>query len=276
MVIFECRRDLEKILEAAEVFDEKFEANEIIKQILGRDKLHFPSDEISADDYEKMISLAKKRASGTPLQYLFGEWEFYGLPFYVGKGVLIPRPETELLVDLAKKYATKDSVILDLCSGTGAIPVAISKTTGCKAFAVELYDEAFSYLTKNIERNSADVTAIQADALLEIPELSGLKFDIITSNPPYLTDREMDELQREVRYEPETALYGGVDGLHFYRGLFPLWKKYLRENGVFAVEIGDGQEREVAELVEKEGFKPQFIYDLNGIARVVYFINTVR
>lgn len=272
MVIFECRKELEKILEKADVFDERFEASEIIKQILGRDKLHFPSDEISDGEYEKMLSLAKKRATGIPLQYLFGEWEFYGLPFFVGKGVLIPRPETELLVDLAVKYATKESLVLDLCSGTGAIPVAITKTAGCKAFAVELYDEAFSYLEKNIKRNNASVTPVQADALLETDEISDYEFDIITSNPPYLTDSEMDRLQREVRYEPETALYGGSDGLYFYRELFPRWKNKLKKGGVFAVEIGDGQEKEVAELVEKEGFTPRFIHDLNGIGRVVYFI----
>lgn len=276
MVIFECKRELEKILENAEVFDEKFEANEIVKQILGRDKLHFPSDEISNEAYESMISLAKERAKGIPLQYLFGEWEFYGLPFYVGRGVLIPRPETELLVELALKYATSESLVLDLCSGTGAIPVSISRVSGCQAFAVELYDEAFSYLEKNIERNGARVKAIKADALLEVDEISDLEFDIITSNPPYLTDSEMDRLQREVSYEPETALYGGTDGLLFYRELFTLWKKRLKRNGVFAVEIGDGQEKEVAELIEKEGFTPRFIYDLNGIARVVYFINDVR
>lgn len=258
--------ELAEILRNAEVYDPAYEANEIVREICGCHPLQ--AGEISNNQWQKMTEIAEKRAEGTPLQYIFGKWEFYGYEFFVGEGVLIPRPETELLIDIAAKYLGKDSRMLDLCSGTGCIPISCALETGCKAYAVELYDEAFAYLERNIAYNNADVTAVKGDAL-DNSHFGGTEFDAIFSNPPYLTGEEMKNLQREVRREPSTALYGGEDGLDFYRRLFTLWRDRLRDGGIFAVEVGDKQSEQVKTLMETAGFDARIVYDLQNIGRVV-------
>ncbi len=219
------------------------------------------------DNFTKELS---ERICGKPLQYILGEWEFYGLPFKVGEGVLIPRPETELIVDLAAEHCGSFSKVLDLCSGTGCIPISISAVTGAKTTAVELSPAAYTYLLYNISLNNVKdlVTPINADVLQK--NAVGGFFDMITSNPPYLTKQDMEELQEEVRREPEMALYGGEDGLTFYRKLFALYAPQLKENGIFAVEIGVGQEDAVAAFMKEAGLTPDVITDLNGIKRIVY------
>ncbi len=258
--------EITAILEQAEVFDPKYEAGEIVREICKAHPLMITN--ISENQLSAMKKIAEKRAEGYPLQYIFGKWEFYGYEFFVGEGVLIPRPETELLVDIAVKRLNKNSVILDLCSGTGCIPVSCAKEIGCKAYAVELYDKAFSYLQKNIAHNNADVTAVKGDALYN-SHFDGVIFDAIFSNPPYLTRDEMNSLQREVRHEPETALFGGDDGLYFYKQLFSLWKSRLKKDGIFAVEVGDKQAEAVRKIMENEGFSAEIVSDYQGIERVV-------
>ncbi len=258
------------ILKEAGVFDPDYEAGEIVREVCGAHPLQVM--EVTAEQNRRAEEITAVRAKGTPLQYIFGRWEFYGYEFFVGEGVLIPRPETELLIDIAVKNLTKDSIMLDLCSGTGCIPVACAKETGCKAYAVELYDKAFSYLEKNIALNNADVTAVKGDALDNL-HFEGIVFDAIFSNPPYLTGEEMENLQQEVRHEPETALYGGEDGLDFYRQLFGLWRPRLKKGGIFAVEVGDKQGQQVKTLMEEAGFDAEIIPDLQGIGRVVCGIN---
>ena len=266
MTAKELLAEITTVLEKAEVFDSSYEAVEIIKEICSS----HPSliREISNEQAFKIREIVKKRAEGYPLQYIFGKWEFYGYELFVGDGVLIPRPETELIVDIACKELNKNSVFIDLCSGSGCIPISVNKETGAKAYAVELYEKAFGYLEKNIKHNDADVTAIMGDAL-DNSHFNGILFDSIFSNPPYLTKTEMDELQKEVRYEPETALFGGDDGLYFYNRLFRLWKDRLKDGGFFAVEVGDKQAEAVSEIIEAEGLKSEIIKDLQGIGRVV-------
>lgn len=262
----ELLAEITSVLEKNNVFDSSYEAAEIIKEIC---KAH-PSlvMDISEKDALKIREITEKRAEGYPLQYIFGKWEFYGYEFFVGEGVLIPRPETELLVDIARKELNKNSIVLDLCSGSGCIPISIAKETGSKAYSVELYEKAFVYLKKNIAHNEADVTAVMGDALNNT-HFKPILFDAIFSNPPYLTRTEMNELQREVKYEPETALFGGEDGLFFYKKIFFLWKERLKKNGFFAVEVGDGQAEAVSALMVAEGLKTEIVPDLQGIGRVV-------
>ena len=258
--------EIAAILREAEVFSPEYEAVEIILEVCKQHPLQVM--DVTEEQRKAIDGIVAQRAKGRPLQYIFGRWEFYGYEFFVGEGVLIPRPETELLVDIAVKNLDKDSVMLDLCSGSGCIPIACAKETGCRAYAVELYDKAFSYLEKNIAHNNADVTAVKGDAL-DSTHFDGITFDAVFSNPPYRTAEEMQELQREVRYEPETALYGGEDGLDFYRRLFTLWRPRLRNGGIFAVEVGDNQAQQVKKLMEEAGFTAEIILDLQGIARVV-------
>jgi len=259
--------DISKTLASeAGVFDPAFEAREIVREYAG-DSAVFGG--MLDEKQEKLIDAAvSRRLTGEPLQYIFGKWEFYGLPFFVGEGVLIPRPETELLVDIAVKRLGKGSAVLDLCSGTGCIPISIALKTGAKCTAVELYDAAFGYLERNIALNGADVTAVKADAL-DGMLFGDAQFDAIFSNPPYLTGAEMDSLMREVAHEPKTALYGGEDGLDFYRALIPAWVGRLRTNGFMAVETGETQGNAVSEIMRAAGLRPEVIKDCAGLDRVV-------
>ena len=268
MVISGCRKELMRILSENNIYSPSFEAGEIISFVMGSSKLRLPSEVVTDEQLSRMLEIAEKRAEGVPLQYIFGEWEFYGYPFYVGEGVLIPRPETELLVDIALKYCNKESKVLDLCSGTGCIPISINLKTGADCYAVELYDEAFGYLKRNIALNNAKVTAIQADAL-DGSLFAGVVFDAIFSNPPYLTAAEMEELQKEVSYEPSTALFGGEDGLDFYRGIIALWSGRLIKGGIFAVEIGETQGEAVSAIMQQNGLSAGIIKDYSGLDRVV-------
>ena len=268
MVIAEAFSMIKSLLKKADIIDPNYEAGEIIKEITALNPLLSGHKEITEEQVGKLLTVTEKRISGMPLQYIFGKWEFYGYPFYVGEGVLIPRPETELLVDLAVEYCNKDSTVIDLCSGSGCIPVSINLETGAEVYGVELYDDAYSYFLRNIELNKAKVTPIKGD-VLDKDILLEVKFDAIFSNPPYLTSEEMKRLQREVSFEPETALLGGEDGLFFYREIIPLWAQRLKEKGIFAVEIGETQGEAVKAIMEENGLSAEIIKDYSGHDRVV-------
>ena len=274
------------MLHAAGVEDSRFDADCLVEDVLGADKLALilrAAEEVPERDADRLMSAAEKRCSGTPLQYILGEWEFYGRPFYVGEGVLIPRPDTETLVEKVLEHfraaGNLSPEICDLCSGSGCIAVTLKKELP-KAIihAVELSSEAMPYLIKNIRRNEADVKVIKGDVtdgrLLENfadPEDFGeyRKIDCIVCNPPYLTDKEMDELSREVRHEPELALRGGEDGLKFYRIIAGLWSDILKDGGLIAFEIGWEQGEAVRDILEKSGYRDVSVYkDCAGRDRV--------
>lgn len=203
-------------------------------------------------------ALLERRIKGEPLQYILGEWEFYGLTFKVGEGVLIPRQDTETLVELViNKHKNSDSLTLvDLCSGSGCIPVALEKYLSCESiYAVEKSEKAMKYLDENIRLNASKVKSLQGD-ILDTSVIEMLpEADIITCNPPYLTSRDMNELQKEVTFEPEEALFGGDDGLDFYRAVTRLWKDKLKQGGMLIYEIGMGQEHEVMQIMIQHGFE---------------------
>lgn len=227
------------------------------------------------DNREKILSLVKRRSEGYPLQYVLGEWDFWKYTFRVGEGVLIPRQDTETLIenvlDICRKNGLKSPKILDLCSGSGCIAVTLDKEIPkSEVWAVEKFDSAFEYLEENIRLNNSSVNAVKADVLL--PETAGgfSDFDIIVSNPPYLTSEEMDGLQKEVRAEPETALFGGTDGLDFYRAITKIWKKSLRNDGWLVYESGDGQHEDIKNILGKNNFyNITFSRDMNHIIRNV-------
>jgi len=218
-------------------------------------------------------SLVQKRISGYPLQYLTGQWEFYGLPFYVGEGVLIPRQDTELLVECVVNGSNnyKNPVIADLCSGSGCIAISVNhELKEASVHAAELSEDALRYLSRNISLNDSDVTVHHGDVLDNSFVNSFPTCDIIVSNPPYLTPDDMNSLQKEVSFEPEMALAGGSDGLFFYRRITELWKHRLVKGGMIYYEIGAGQENDVSDILSTNGFcNIEFFYDLNHIIRVV-------
>lgn len=219
---------------------------------------------------ERFFAHCRKLAEGEPLQYLLGEWEFFGLPFFVGEGVLIPQPDTETLVEtaLGLMEGISSPVVADLCAGSGCVGISIAHARpDARVYALELSEAAFSYLERNIKRNGAAVEALLCDALAPpaLPPLDG-----VVSNPPYISREEMAGLPPQVRREPEMALYGGGDGLDFYRALPGLYHPLIREGGFLALEVGYTQAEAVAALVRGAGFrKVETRRDLAGVARVV-------
>lgn len=246
-----------------------FEANQLLS-LAGIERMKIIAEPNGEADKTAEISVKRyleRRLSGEPLQYILGEWEFYGLPFKVGKGVLIPRQDTEVIAELAREYIEETGAesVLDLCAGSGCIGIALAKTCGVSAVLVENSQEAFGYLEQNIALNGVEnqCRAVLGDCFCEYG-----RFDVIVSNPPYLTKSDMENLQREVTFEPKSALFGGNDGLDYYRKLLNIHAKNF--NGLFAVEIGIGEEQAVMEIFKENGLYPSLEKDLNGIYRVVY------
>lgn len=269
-MLFKTLRDAYKLL-SKEI--SQFEAGEIIASATGKSRSELPvfwDDPLSEEQIKAIEDILSRRLAGEPLQYILGEWEFYGYPFIVGEGVLIPRPDTEILVETALEVISslESPKVLDLCSGSGAVAIAIDKENkSADVTAVELSEKALSFLRENIRINSSDVHAVNADAL---KYKHHEKFDLIVSNPPYIRSGDIEGLQEEVKKEPAMALDGGEDGLFFYSRFPKLYYNCLNNSGVMAFEIGIGQEKEVAGFLESAGFRNvQFRKDLSGIIRVV-------
>lgn len=263
-------------LTAANLEDAAAEAGFLLEFLLERPLPQLLMDgdlPVSASIVQQAEQLCEQRANRYPLQYLLGTWEFYGLPLQVGEGVLIPRADTETLVDFVRscRKGAVQTKLLDLCSGSGCIPAAIAahlpQVTGA---AVERESAAFCYLKQNLQQHAEKIEPIQGDVLDAIFAKHFYGYDIITCNPPYLTETDMQVLQPEVTFEPETALYGGTDGLEFYRQVTVYWKDALAADGWLVYEIGMGQEQDVAEILRQNGFSEivQRV-DASGIVRMV-------
>ena len=239
---------------------------------LMRDMPLYTSNEIE----EKALSMLDRRLAGEPLAYITGSWEFYGLPMTVTPDVLIPRMDTEVLVDAVKEFLTgykMDARVLDLCCGSGCITCAIGhELPATKLVAVDLSASALEVCRQNIAKNrlSSRVICMQADATSS-PPLGIGSFDVIVSNPPYIESAEIAKLDRSVRdYEPIWALDGGEDGLRFYKGIIKYWKSLLRPGGCLMFEVGEGQASAVCEMLMAAGFaSAQTRKDTQMIDRVV-------
>ena len=223
---------------------------------------------------EKFRALVREREGGRPLQYILGRWPFCGMELLVGEGVLIPREETELLAGTAKESLAGLSAprILDLCSGTGAVALALGRAfPRAEVFAAEWLPEAFGYLEKNCARVGApNVRPVRLDVLDPASAAGFRDLDCVASNPPYVRSGELSSLQREVLREPREALDGGEDGLTFYRAIAKLWLTALRPGGVLCVECGEGQAGEAARIFSQAGLESlRVLKDFNRIDRVV-------
>lgn len=197
---------------------------------------------------------------GEPLPYVLGEWEFYGLPLYVTPDVLIPRDDTCAVTEIAIKKALfldQDPRILDLCCGSGCIGLAIaSRVKDARVTLADISKAALAVAKKNIQRNhlGGRVSSIQIDARVPSTPFLG-KFDLIVSNPPYITDGEMEELPNSVKdFEPSLALLGGADGLDFYRAISANYRDALKPGGFLCFEFGMGQGDGVCRILEEEGY----------------------
>ena len=205
-------------------------------------------------------ALTRLRA-GEPLPYVLGEWTFYGLPLYVSPDVLIPRDDTCAVAEMAihkALFLDQDPRILDLCCGSGCIGLALaSRLKDARVTLADLSKEALAVARKNIQRNhmGGRVSCVQVNAMEAPPAFLG-KFDMIVSNPPYVTAAEMEELPRSVKdYEPHMALYGGRDGLDFYRAITERYKHILKPGGFLCYEFGMGQGDAVCAILEENGFQ---------------------
>ena len=254
--------------------DAEFDLSCLFEHIFGAPR-RAPGNSAREADSAKLAAfnaLAARYKAGEPLQYLLGMWEFYGLPFEVGPGVLMPRPDTETLVETALRLlkGTAAPAVADLCAGSGCIAAAIAHARpDARVYAVELSDAAFPYLVRNLARNApGNAEAICGDAFAP-PPLPPL--DLIVSNPPYIARAEMETLSPQVRWEPEMALLGGEDGLDFYRALPRIWMPLLRPGGYIAFEVGYTQADTVAGLLGRSGYQSCSVErDLAGIRRVVW------
>jgi len=237
--------------------------------IINKDK------EIDTDKVVAYEAALKKRASGFPVQYITNEQEFMGLSFYVDERVLIPRGETELLVtrvlELIKERKMK--TVMDIGVGSGAICVSIAKLADVETiYGIDISKDALTVAQKNAQIQGVEerVNFIQSDLFKCVPqELEG-SIDLLISNPPYIPPEEMRMLHDDVKREPELALYGGVDGLDFYRKITDQAWFYLGPRGLLVYEVGHDQGERVKSLMETRGFRNvDFIVDYQGFKRVV-------
>ncbi len=256
-------------LEEAGVLSASFELRQILEHFTG-DKFYEVrlENEFPEEMIDKMEEIVNRRCEGQPLQYLLGGWDFMGLPFLCGEGVLIPRPETELLVERALENPC--GKMLDLCCGSGCIGISLAKLSNADVTCVDLYDAPLSYTKQNAEQNGVQIKIIRADVTLPFDSaVFTEKYDLITSNPPYIATRELDFLQKEVLQEPREALDGGADGLDFYRAIIGNWLCLLNSGGRVLFEVGIYQAEEVKTLLEAAGFKATVYEDYAGIGRIV-------
>ena len=269
-MIRKLRQELRSILKQKPDF--LFESDMIISHVTKLPKSKWLlKDDISDKFSTECLNLAKRRQKGEPLQYLLSEWEFYGIPIKVGPGVLIPRPETEAVVDAVLELSKKTSKILDLCAGSGCISAALAKNLpNCEITALEKSSKAIEYAKKNLLYFQNNAKILKLDVLDQETASNFRDIDIIVCNPPYLTLEDMKNLQDELKHEPSMALYGGQDGLVFYRQIAKIWKKALKESGFIVFEIGWKQRSCVTEILIKNGFiNTRAIKDPAGKDRVV-------
>lgn len=236
-------------------------------------------EELTAAEETEFLALCGKAGTGYPVQYLLGEQEFMGLSFTVGEGVLIPRWETELLVEKALTLLPKESpaLVADVCTGSGAIGVSLCHFLPlCYCFGVDISDGALGYACENSRKNRVQerMTFLQGDLLEPLLEQqkrhAGFALDMIISNPPYVTAREMTALPENVRHEPSLALYGGDDGLDFYRRLAAESPALLKTGGWLCVECGYRQGQAVKDLWSQQGFYHiEICQDYSGKDRMV-------
>ena len=236
-----------------------------------------PERTVSEENADRYIDCIRQRAAHIPLQHITGEQEFMGYPFCVNEHVLIPRQDTEILVEEAIQIMRPKMKILDMCTGSGCIVLSILKMCKEKYYMMDLQgvgadvsEEALKVARENGRRLEVPVTWIQSDLFAKIPEEE--KYDVIVSNPPYIETAVIDTLQEEVRlHDPYIALDGKEDGLYFYRMIISEAGKYLKTQGKLMFEIGCDQAEAVEELMKNAGYEQITVKkDLAGLDRVVY------
>ena len=239
--------------------------------------------ELNENEINKIETLINRRLNFEPVAYITNKKEFYGIDFYVNNSVLIPRVETEEIIDLIKEYINKEIdknkkfSICDIGAGCGNISITLKKLfENADITAIEISEKAMQVIKKNCEnilQNKNSINIINADALSFTPKN---KFDIIVSNPPYVALKDKDNLQRDLYFEPENALYSGYDGMDFYRNFFNIIDRYSKYRGAFFFEIGFNQGKELINICESFNIKNVEIKkDLSGKDRFLICYNYI-
>jgi release factor glutamine methyltransferase len=291
MTALDKLRAAKEFLAGSGIDDAHREAELIISYCLGTDRVSLYRDnpKIPHDISWKIDGLLDRRRNREPLQYVLGYAEFCGLKIKVGRGVLIPRPETELLVEEAiETFKTKrgDSHpppvkrarMLDLCTGSGCIALALGKAfPDAEIYGTDTSETAIAFAEENAGiNNSRNVTFLKGSLFKPLKALFASRrspaiFDLIISNPPYIQSRDIENLQPEIReWEPAAALDGGGDGLDYYSIIIPEARNYLGEDGFLIMEIGMGQAKDIKEMAENAGFRRvSLVKDYAGIERIL-------
>ena len=263
--------DAEKILSDAGIDDAEFEcrllAEKFLRIPMSRSAYMKTGQLDSMPDFGEFVRALEKRATRYPLQYIMGEWEFYGLRMKVNENCLIPRPDTELvaekaIVELQKMPKKTEFRCVDLCTGSGCIAAAVMSHVKKASFTlVDISKSALDIAKENMELNGllTRTTLVEADVMSEI--FHSEKFDLVTANPPYIPSEVMQTLEPELEHEPRIALTDEEDGLSFYRAIIKLYKYALTEDGVIVLENGCDQYEKVRDIAEENGMSAEVIFD---------------
>ena len=262
-------KELEAKLSSAGIENARGEASIMAQYFCGVAPSRIPL--IGGEDLlsEALEDAAARRVAGEPLQYIIGEWGFMNETYEVTPDVLIPRPDTEILVEWAIKNVPQGGRVADLCTGSGCIAVStLASRPDLTCDAVDKYPETLAVASRNARRNGvADrVTFLESDVLTD-GALEG-PFDAVLSNPPYVAADEYCALQREIYFEPEHALTDGADGLSFYRRILSVYPSRLKPGGAIVFEIGCGQAADVCAIASEHGMKTEIVKDYSGRDRV--------
>lgn len=262
--------------------DAVVDAYELVRFVFGFSKtdiILYPEREVSGEKLCEFDALVAKRASGYPLQYILGEWDFYGNTFLVNEGVLIPRNETEQIADEACAFLKnkKSKVVFDLCSGSGCIGLSVAvNNPDCQVYLFDISSFALECSEKNLGKLKLDNVKILDYDIFSGFENSGLpKPDVILSNPPYVTNEEFETLQTEIFFEPKSAIVCDGDGLDFYRAICEKWLPYLNEGGFFMLESGEEQPEKIVDIMKNSAvfdickYNVECCDDMYGVCRFV-------
>ena len=268
--------DIVSQLSAAGIENSAFEARLLVSHFTGipESRLIAEKDAILPET-NALADAVSRRAAREPLQYILGQWDFMGLTLKVTRDCLIPRADTEILCELGIKMLPLGGKLLDLCTGSGCIAASVAHyRTDASVTALEKYENTASVARENFNRlNDGKVKLVVADATSYADaekHFARDRFDVILSNPPYVTSDEMESLEAELAAEPAAALTDGGDGLSFYRAIIKIYPDYLKCGGVLAYEHGYSQGEAVREILQYAGYSPATICDLSGNPRVTY------
>jgi release factor glutamine methyltransferase len=260
-----------------QVAEPRLSAEWLLAEVLqcGRIELYLQFERIlTASERDLFREYIKRRVNREPVQYILGETEFYGLTFKVTPSVLIPRPDTEILVDKVVEYLktlpdTDSLKLLDVGTGSGCIAIALAKHfPNLSILAIDKSADAIRIAEENAKRNQVAIN-LRVNDFFELDTTTS-EFDIIVSNPPYIAETDWENIQPEVKqYEPRTALLAGKDGLDFYRRMIPQLKQKLTTSGAVFLEVGYNQSGAVAEMLQQQGFNTTVYQDYAKINRIV-------